>query len=98
MAKMFTLQIIFQFGQYFLLFSTSPAIHYKIDNIFLVACYPGPKAPLDFSSFLKPLETDLLQLSQGIPVTNCYDKSHTVLHAYMCFLQLLLVNDFSYHL
>jgi len=49
----------------------------------MVACYPGPHAPHDFTSFLQPLEMELIELFNGIPIQNSLDKSHKILKAYV---------------
>jgi len=52
----------------------------------MVACYPGPHAPHDFTSFLQPLEMELIELFNGIPIQNSLDESHKILKAYLAFV------------
>ena len=61
-----------------------PSIRYKIQNIFLIGIYPGPKAPSNFSLFFEPLKKELVQLKDGIPISNCIDVTHTKLYAKVC--------------
>jgi len=61
-----------------------PQSRYNTKNIFLLACYPGPSAPQNFAAFMKPLESELIQLFHGIPIVNCIDPNHKILKAYVC--------------
>ena len=49
------------------------AERYKLENVIIVGCIPGPKEPTTMNSYLKPLVDDLLVLWEGIPIahTSC---------------------------
>ena len=53
---------------YLIILNLPRAERYKIENIIIVGCIPGPREPCNMNSYLQPLVDDLLKLWKGITV------------------------------
>lgn len=41
---------------------------YRLENLLIVGCIPGPREPVSINSYLKPLVNDLMKLWDGISI------------------------------
>lgn len=71
---------------YCIILNLPPLIRYKVENILLLSCATSPRQPEEYRAICSHLVYELAILNNGVPVENCFDSSHKILRARLCFL------------
>ena len=66
-------------------YNLPPTIRTHMGNLLCVGIIPGPKQPLDWGSFLAPVDDELATLAHGVVTYDCVAKCAFVLRAYLLF-------------
>ena len=66
-------------------YNLPPTIRTHMGNLLCVSIIPGPKQPLDWGSFLTPVDDKLATLAHGVVTYDCVAKCAFVLRAYLLF-------------
>jgi len=64
------------------LYNFPPQIRARLPNLYCLGVLPGPKSPVDYPSFMVPLEEELVELAFGIPTFDPIKKCIFDLRAY----------------
>lgn len=66
-------------------YNLPPTIRIHMNNLICVGVIPGPKQPLDWGSFLVPVDDELAVLAHGLATYDSVEKEMFILRAYLLF-------------